>query len=443
MISTKYGKIEGVDKELCTIYMGVPFAKAPLGELMFKHPVKPDPRDDVLKADHGSANPVQANSFAGTANIDQDCLYMNLFVPKNIETPAPVMVWIYGGSYSHGGAGSDKIGSKDSKDLHYDLECFAVETKTIVISFNYRVNLYGFLNLHYIDPEFDQNNGLYDQIMALQFVHETIEDFGGDRNNITLFGQSAGAACILALMQMEEAKGLFHKVIIQSACIEHFFSEEESHRHSEKYLKILGIRDLDELRSLTPERVIEGNKKYESWLLRTGDVRCGFSPTIDGVTLKQEPKEAVKSCTLPMMIGNVSQEGNLFTSRLKTVFLPFIALLFKLKVKSGDESYRQRASNAVTDHIYIRPQMEIIKDYQGTLWHYEYRYPIPGDPRGCYHACELPVLFSQSSKMGNVDDATSEQVGKEMREIWSRFAYEGDPGWEQGLPGMILPSICR
>lgn len=443
MIETIYGKIEGIEKENCTVYMGIPFAKAPLGELMFKHPVKPDPWDKPLIADHGSANPIQANSFAGSANISLDCLYMNIFVPKNIDFPAPVMVWVYGGSYSHGGAGSDKIGSKETKDLHYDLERFAVETKTIVVSFNYRVNLYGFLNLHFLDPEFDQNNGLYDQIMALQFINETISAFGGDINNITLFGQSAGAACILALMQMQEVAGLFQKVIIQSACIEHFFTEEESRKHTKKYLKLMGIKNLEELKTLSAERVIEINKKYEKWLLRTGDIRCGFSPTIDGITLKQKPKNAVKSSKLPMMIGNVMQEGNLFTNRIPTIALPFIALLMKLKIKGGNESYRQRASNSVTEHIYIRPQLEIIKDYSGPLWHYDYRYPIPGDPRGCYHSCELPILFSQSSKMGKIDDPASEEIGEELRKIWSSFAYYGDPGWEQGLPGVILPSICR
>lgn len=424
IIETTYGAVEGVERDGCARYLGIPFAKAPVGDLAFRHPLPPEPWSGVLKADHGSCNPIQAPGGFYTGNNSMDCLYLNVFVPEEVPAPLPVMVWIYGGSYSQGGAGAEE---KDGSRLQYDLSRFARETGCVVVTFNYRLNLYGFLNLHFLDRSFDRNNGLYDQIMALRFVKENIAAFGGDPENVTLFGQSAGGACILALMTMPEAAGLFHRSIVQSACIEHFFTEEESEKHTRAYLRYAGVKTAAELCSLEEQRIRDANTKYSAWLLRRGDIRCAFSPVIDGETLPAAPKEAVKASEVPMLIGNTAQEGNLFLSSIPAVALPFVAKLIHLDVKKGPGRYKQRACDALTEHIYVRPQLEILKEYRGSGWRYVYNHVPSDSPMGCFHASELPVLFGVN--MLGID-GTGDETGKTMRSIWARFAKDGDPGWD-------------
>ncbi len=307
--STRYGDIRGFEKNGCAVFLGIPFAQPPTKEYTFKHPQPPKPWKDVLEATQGSANPIQAAGGFHIGNNSLDCLYLNVFAPQSAKGPLPVMVWIYGGSYSQGGAGAIEAGSAD---LQYDLSRFAAETNCVVVTLNYRLNLYGFLNLQFLDSSFDRNNGLYDQIMALRFIRENITAFGGDPENVTVFGQSAGGACILALMTMKEAEGLFHRAIVQSACIEHFFKEAESEENTKIYLKYAGVRTAKDLLSLPEDRVTRANAKYSSALLRKGDIRCAFSPVIDGITLTDAPKDAVRKSTLPMLIGNTAQEGDLF-----------------------------------------------------------------------------------------------------------------------------------
>ncbi len=431
IIHTRYGDIEGFEHEGCRVYLGIPFAKPPVGELAFRHPLPPSPWAGVLKADKGSANPIQSSGGAHIGNNSLDCLYLNVFVPENAVSPLPVMVWIYGGSYSHGGAGAEE---KGTAKLQYDLARFARKTGCAVVTFNYRLNIYGFLNLRFLDRSFDINNGLYDQIMALKFVRENISAFGGDPENVTVFGQSAGGACILALMSMKEAEGLFDKAIVQSACIEHFFTKKESLRNTRQYLKYAGVKKPSELKALDEKRICIANEKYSGWVLRHGDPRCAFSPVIDGVSLTDEPKRAVIDSHIPLLIGNTTQEANLFTKAVPSPALPFVARNLKVRVRKGLGSYRQRLSDALTRHIYIRPQLEILKEYKGKAWRYIYAHPLPGSGMGCFHASELPVLFD-ISLMGF--EGHGDKTGDKLRAIWGRFAGKGTPGWKEGKTGII------
>jgi len=430
VVTTEYGQAEGILRNGCRCWFGLPFAKAPIGDLAFRHPVKPEAWDGVYKAVKGKANPLQGHGHKKYGCTDRDCLYLNVFVPDTEETDLPVMVWIFGGSYCTGGTG---LKSADSEDLEYDMTKFARDTKTIVVTFNYRLNMEGFLNLSYIDPAFEMNNGLYDQIAALKFVRDNVGAFGGDSDNVTVFGQSAGAACILALMTHPDAVPLFDKAIVQSACVDSFWSVEESIRLTELFLKYIGIAksDIDKLKTVSAEEVYEAARKLKKKVFGGGDVRCAFSPVIDGVTIKDYPSKLASGCDKPLLMGTNQNEANIFVNDIPDILMPFAARRFHLKPEHGKDA-KARYSDQVTEFIYKNPAREITSAYKGPAWTYEYTYQTPAireSGAGCFHASELPVLFAQDLGISPVDDPETEKTGDMMRGIWGEFARTGKCAW--------------
>ena len=432
-VATEYGLVRGIVRDGCEEYLGIPYAQPPVGELAFKHPVPPEPWDGLLDVTRGSINPVQGKGRSTILFDGRDCLYMNIFVPQDIEPDAPVMVWIYGGSYANGGVGRFK---EDTDDLSYDMALFAKETKTVCVNFNYRLNLEGFCNLHFLDKNFDQNNGLFDQILALKFVRNNIHRFGGNADNVTVFGQSAGAACMLALMGDPETADLFDKAIVQSACVDSFWTEKQSQRLTKKYLGFLGVgttpAELARLKDINISLVHEANAKLRQLVLREGNSNCCFSPTIDGVTIKSAPGELAKNFNKPLLIGTTSQEGDLFVMHIPDVLLPLAAYWFKFKFRPGKGAHRFMADD-FTAKFYREPSRDIARHLKGDSWVYEYRYQTPDMIKrnaGCCHACELPVLFGRSNDYISIEDPVSRRVGEKMREIWGEFAHKGTLPWK-------------
>ena len=431
VVTTEYGQTEGVQRDGCRCWFGIPFAKAPVGELAFKHPQKPEPWEGIFKADNGSANPLQGHGHKVCKYTDKDCLYMNVYAPDTEEQNLPVMVWIFGGSYCTGGAG--RI-TPDSDEMYYDMTRFARDTRTVVVTFNYRLNVEGFLNLSYIDPSFEMNNGLYDQIAALEFVRGNIGAFGGDKDNVTVFGQSAGAACILALMTHPDAMPLFDKAIVQSACVDSFWSVDESVRLTELFLGYLGIgkADVSRIKTASAEKIYDAARRLKKKVFAGGDVRCAFSPVIDGVTIKDYPSVLASTCDKPLLMGTNQSEANIFVRDVPTILMPVVARKFKLVPEHG-KGAKQRYADQVTESVYKGPARKITSAYKGPVWTYEYTYQTPmirSAGEGCFHASELPVLFAQDLGICDVDDPESEKTGDLMRSIWGEFAHTGKCSWE-------------
>ena len=431
-VATEYGLVRGIVKDGCHEYLG----------LAFKHPVPPEPWNGILDVVRGPISPVQGTGRSTISLDGRDCLYLNVFVPEDIEPGAPVMVWIYGGSYANGGVGRM---SEESDELSYDMARFARETKTVCVNFNYRLNLEGFLNLHFLDKNFDQNNGLFDQILALKFIRNNIHRFGGNADNITVFGQSAGAACMLVLMGNKETSGLFDKAIVQSACVDSFWTEKQSQRLTYKYLGFLGVSpsELGRLKDISIDKVHEANRLLKKFVLREGNSSCCFSPTIDGVTIPERPGEMAKSFSKPALIGTTSQEGDLFVMNIPNVALPLAAFWFKFKFRPGKGAHRYMADD-FTAKFYRDPAYDIARNMAGDAWVYEYRYQTPNMLKagsGCCHACELPLLFGKSNDYISIDDPVSQRVGEKLREIWSEFAYNGTLPWKKFKPGGEIKGI--
>lgn len=430
VIETTYGKISGISKNGCLEFLGIPYAKAPVGDLAFRHPEDPAPWDGILEANKGGRNSIQGFSSRHYISYNgQDCLYMNICVPESGGNDLPVLVWIHGGSYATGGTG--RI-NEQSEDMVYDLTRFTKETGCILVDFNYRLNLYGFMNLSCFSSRFDMNCGLFDQIKALEFIQKNIAFFGGDPGNITLFGQSSGAACILALMTMPEATPLFTKAIVQSACVDSFWTPEQSRKLAKTYLRMLGYsyKKPEMILNADPTAVYKANRDLKIQVRAKGEVTCVFSPVIDGNTLKDYPGKIVSASTKPMLIGTVMREADLFTNGLPAIVIPYTPRLFKLKTRWGKD-LRRRMSDDLTYKVYKKPVLDIASSYSGNVWLYEYQF------RKCRHADEVPVLFGSKTEPGR--DARSpsdtslepdaDALGTLLRSVWGDFAKTGRTGW--------------
>ena len=432
IITTEYGLVRGIIKDGCEQFLGIPYAEPPVDDLAFKHPVPPTSWKHVLECYRPPINPVQGRGSSTIGYDGKDCLYLNVFVPENIEPEAPVMVWICGGSYANGGCG--RIG-EDNDEMFYDPSKIAVDSKSIVVSINFRLNFEGFLNLNSLDKSFDVNNGLFDQMAALRFVRNNIHRFGGNADNVTVFGQSSGAACIIALMGIPEARSLFDKAILQSPCAKSFWTREEGERLALKYLQFLGIKptEMDRLKGLSVDRIHDANNKLRDFVFREGNSNCAFSPTIDGVVIKDLPTTLAKTCRKPILIGTCAQEGDAYIGKIPTVALPLAAKRFNFKFRPGPGA-RRYMSDAFTFDFYTGPSRDLARNIIGPSWVYEYQYLTPNLEKsgaGCYHASDIPLLFGRSNSTVNIDDPVSRRVGEKMRELWGQFARTGTLPWSQ------------
>nr|XP_013114343.1 unnamed protein product [Stomoxys calcitrans] len=213
VVDTIYGKIKGLKRK--TLYdendkyfafEGIPYAKPPLEDLRFRAPQPPEPWEDVLDCTNYKQKPMQYHFVRRMIEGSEDCLYLNVYAKKlHSEKPLPVMVWIHGGAFQFGEA---------SRDIY--APDYFMQRDVILVTIAYRLGVFGFLSLNDPDLQIPGNAGIKDQIMALKWVKENIQNFNGDPNNITLFGESAGGGSTHLLMSTPRAKGLFAKAILQS-----------------------------------------------------------------------------------------------------------------------------------------------------------------------------------------------------------------------------------
>lgn len=441
-VRTSYGAVEGVHQDGVMCYLGIPYAQPPLGELAGRYPVAPTPWDTVLIADHGRQNEVQPHNRFSTSNMSQDCLYMNVFVPDSLPDSCPVMVWIHGGAYNTGGTGVWSSGH-----LRFDMSSFARETRTIVVTFNYRLNVFGYLNLHALNPRFDANIGTADQLFALQFVHEQIAAFGGDSSQICLFGQSAGGASVLTLMSLPEAQGLFARAIAMSPCLSHCYTPAESEQRTARFLRCaaVGKQHADKVLTLSDKRLANTGRHFVAQTALSGDVRCAFGPWVDGELIREMPAVGAARCTRPLLIGQVRDEARLFTNMVPKVLYRSFANTIRryaadnglppFAVEDGNDPYWVRFNRSLTDYMFGDAIRSFVADYQGPVLQYLYAYETPqmqDAQTGCYHSADLQVVFGWTTKYNDPLSEDSRRVSSQVRQLFSRFAYgELDKGQQE------------
>ncbi|XP_043656687.1 uncharacterized protein LOC122622361 [Drosophila teissieri] len=236
VVCTRDGQVRGhrrktlYDEEVYFAFEGIPFAQPPVGELRFRAPQPALPWLGVRDCTYPRAKPMQKHFVLSIVEGSEDCLYLNVYSKRlKSDKPLPVIVWIYGGGFQIGEAGRD----------FYSPDYF-MQHDVVVVTFNYRVGALGFLSLTDRDLDAPGNAGLKDQVMALRWISQNIAQFNGDPQNITLMGESAGAASVHAMMTTEQTRGLFHKAIMQSGSMFCEWANEPSGRWAHRLACQLG-----------------------------------------------------------------------------------------------------------------------------------------------------------------------------------------------------------
>lgn len=312
-VLTKNGYVNGFSENGINKWFGIPYAKPPVKELRFKRAVPADNWDGELMCKKMSPKPWQfaGGKFEKLTRTDneasEDCLYLNIWAPENIDNNArkPVLFWIYGGGQYAGEASAPE----------YYLDAFARDG-VIGVSFNYRLGVLGFYDFSRFEASFESNCAISDMIMALKWVNENIAAFGGDPENVTIAGESAGATSSLALLASPYARPYFNKAIVMSGLLGNISSGTIQEVHREQFLEAVGIseEEIIKLRYMTYDEllpgcrvVFEGHTQGYPGLLSCGPVFDDLVPEeLISVIERGELKDK------KLMIGTCRDEGGLF-----------------------------------------------------------------------------------------------------------------------------------
>ncbi|XP_032367021.1 crystal protein [Etheostoma spectabile] len=465
VVLTKDGQIKGITVDKAHIFYGIPYADPPVGAYRWKPPRPLSPWPGVYDASLPRASCMQACSGPITEEcpriVSEDCLYLNVFVPLDVNfsaplgSPLPVMVWIHGGDFIAGSA---------SKPL-YDGRFIANLTHTVVVSLDYRLGAFGFLvsgkDSH---SSAAGNYGILDQQAALLWVQQNIPVFGGDPSKVTLFGESAGAQSVSLHLMIQSSQPLFKQAVLQSLP----FSIPLKTRHDA--LKLgkdfakqtrCSVSDIVCLLSLPPQAVLAAQMKTSSKVVnpfRFLEVFETWGPHIDGELIKEQAVTAFQKGhwqkEKPVLLGTTSEEGVIFAfgvfkkpvSAVESTV--YIAAIFKhhalrilhkyLPLYVGADR-RDMLAQIVTDYIFLCPSRR--SACAGTaagsrVWMYVFDH-VASDHRVwsgltfCYqHAChgaELPFLFDSASVANFTLSLPEKLLSNRMLCYWGAFAHAGDP----------------
>ncbi|MFI6317989.1 carboxylesterase/lipase family protein [Nonomuraea sp. NPDC050556] len=429
MIATTTGRVSGLDND--TVFKGIPYAKTPFGPLRLAAPAPVEPWDGVFEATAFGPRPPQPAMPGGAPAWDPagglDCLTLNVWTPDKDGAGLPVMVWIYGGAYI--------TGSTDVPE--YDGTLLAAEG-VVVVTVNYRVGFEGFGHVEGAPP----NRGLLDQVAALRWVRDNVGAFGGDPGNVTVFGESAGAGSIAALLAMPSAAGLFRRAILQSVPGT-FFSPAYAARVSAAILGGASPYELEPLELV--ERVEEFRAAMDGAHAEWGPLAftpTPFSPVVDGVVLPDTPWNALAdgaSSDVDVIVGFNRDEFRLFT--MMSGKPGDLALALKeLAPPGADVVYRTAHPQADNDQLYElllgdwlfrMPSATLADLHTGPTFAYELTWDAPA--LGACHGLDVPLTFGTlDGMMGQLlthGAPEGPEISVQIRRAWTRFAATGNPGW--------------
>ena len=462
IIETTHGKVQGQQEEELCVFRGIPYAEPPLGRNRWTAPMDHKPWSGVRKAFY--AKPVSwQNQQFDTAELafaedpeppsrSEDCLTLNIWTPGLDEKKRAVMFWIHGGGFT-GGSGSSPI---------YDGRSLAKKGDVVVVSINYRLGCLGFLNLNEVTGgriPATGNEGLLDQVMALRWVNDNIAQFGGDPENVTIFGESAGGMSVGGLMAMPAARGLFKRAIPQSGACHTAYPLSKSTEVAEAFLRILGVSansELDRLYTFNPDHLLSAANALQARM--AGMI---FQPCIDGSVLPDIPIQCVSDGSadgVDVLVGATRDEWRLFASMdpgsaemsrddlrkrisksMNGVDAEDVIRVYEEMLTSIDKpSTPHDVHSAIeSDRAFRIPAIrlsEVLHERGQSNYQYLFTVESPGQKGklGACHAIDIGYVFGTHA-MNRMTTAffgfgeSAARLGDVTQDAWIAFAKTGDP----------------
>jgi len=419
LVHTTKGDIKGYAADGCCIFKGIPYAAPPVGKLRFHPPVEHEPWEDALSCTEFRPAPMQPMFHGGTYPISEDCLYLNIWTPDlSSEANLPVMFWIYGGAFTWGA----------SNESTYDGEAICAEG-CILVTINYRVNIFGFFNT----PELENENGgpkccgILDQIAALKWVKENIRSFGGNPDNIMIFGQSAGGMSVRMLLTSPLTEGLFKRAVVHSGG---GLSEGDLVRPSGEFtemcvntLKHVGWT-YEEIMQKDASEIIEVMLKGVREMMADGDLQY-FQPFIDGYALTDVPGVSIyngRFHNVDIMCGSVAGDSWMFSRKVRSQLEGnngyFKGFALSPSIAWGRRNIHE-GRTGIYSYYFDRTQPPVDIKY--------YTHGAPPFGADTPHAAELAYIFGTLRKKDDRFDVYDYELAGILRKYWTNFAKYGDP----------------
>ena len=472
--TTESGKIQGFIQDEIYTYLGVPYARAE----RFMAPKKVEKWNGIKQTvtfgtyfSQGESMVSSGGWFAGPKlEMSENSHNLNIWTPGIKDgKKRPVMVWLHGGGFSSGSS---------AENYFYDGKNLSKTGDVVIVSVNHRLNLLGFLDLSAYGEKYKNsaNAGIMDLVASLEWIRDNIEEFGGDPNNVTIFGVSGGGAKVLTLMATPAAKGLFHKAISESGAVEKMgmtlLPEKATRRVAELTLENLGLNasNIDEIQKIPYEKVMEATNKaltktaeeqgYKNVL--TEQPGLSWAPKLDSY-IPVEPvgeKYSEQSRDIPLLIG---------TNLTEWETMPFVLsnnkvenknkmtnteLRKKIKEKYGDraavivkEFKKAYPNRKATDALYVESLLRKqtfkttrLKAEQNGAPVYSYIFawdnPMVEGMAMSFHTAEIPFVFNNIDKIEGLIKGREKEAYKladKVSQAWINFARTGNPN-VKGLP---------
>ena len=455
IVETTLGPVQGTHADGVHAFLGIPYAAPPFGDLRMRPPEPHEPWTEVLDATRYGATvpksqyPPPTNQFLLDPEIDgEDCLNLNVWTSDpSAGVGMPVFVWIYGGGFTQGANSIPTYaGTKFARD------------GVVGVTINYRLGADGFLAL----GDGVANCALLDMAAALEWVRDNIAAFGGDPDQVTIAGESAGALAVYALLAMPCAEGLFSRAIAQSGG-PISFPAATGRRVGEWLAEKLGIEPTREAFAAVPIPELLAAQQALSTAVRTGQLDPAvwgdegppplpFAPIIDGDVLPDSIASLIAggaSSSVPLLAGSNTEEDRIFLAPAGILNSVDDAFLVSAAARQGlgadgVDAYRAAQPDASaadllvaigTDAKFRQPAIraaEVRFDGPAPTYMYEFawRSPAFGGMFGACHALEIPFAFDNLEKGGRLaGDNPPQELADVMHAAWVRFADSGDPGW--------------
>lgn len=453
-VATQNGQVRGLRRDGINQFWGISYGAPTDGQNRFMPPRKPQAWSGVRDHFGIGKRCYQAPGIGEPAPVvlamnrleeeSEDCLNLNVFTPGTDNGTRPVMVWMHGGGFNSG----------SGNYLMYDGTYLAMKEDVVVVAVTHRLNIFGFLHLADIGGEKWQastNVGLQDLVAALAWIRENISQFGGDPDNVTIFGQSGGAGKTTTLMATPAATGLYHRSIAQSGSALIGVPASDASELAELYLSRLGINagNLDQLQSITPKQI------QDAFYSNPVIARLGAGPVIDGNIIPRhqwDPAAPSHSANVPLMAGSTETENGWVGPPPFELPDNEMLELFTSNLANGDgnkaqgllQLYRRKFPDRRNRMLWLTAESDNTRRWNAQLlcrlkheqaaapaylYFFDWHSPVHDNRMGAYHTLEIPFVFNNVDVAAAMTGASQDryQLAHVMSAAWAAFARTGNP----------------